>query len=82
MFVGAFLSRENDLLVKSRYREYVCKVLNHVIYMNDDCYGAKLEWARDAVSPVVVPQKAKVRKDGWRKPLYKIYKKIGKIIAV
>lgn len=79
--LAAFLSPDIDLLVTSSDRGPVTDILGRVICVRDGREKGESA-APQRASEAVAIRVRRVRKDGWRKPLYKVYKKIQKWISV
>lgn len=71
--MAALLSEVNDFLVLSRRDDFFFRTNLHVCYLNDD-------WDFEYPSERKPVDKVIIRKDGWRKPFYKIYKHLRKIL--
>lgn len=72
---AALLSNCNELLVMSRSREWVSHSNLNVIYLNDD-----REFYSDACSSNFF-QKGEIKRFGIYKPLYKLWKRLGKVLV-
>lgn len=77
--VYAALLGDCDLLVMSNKRDWITQCLDRVIYFNDD----RLLCAKAWEPPKTQNSKmCHLRKDGWRKPFYKIHKHLTKVLSV